>query len=108
MYKSEKNMLLAGFAGCLVASVLIPVIAAYMIFSMAFVLPYLWLWFIVPLGAAPIGMAHAYGLATVLHFFVIPTDIKADDRDTDNGKAIALLLRPWIALLVGYITHLCM
>lgn len=108
MHKSEKNMLLASFAGCLVACIVVPILAAYMIVSMAFVLPFLWQWFIVPLGAAPIGMAHAYGLATIIHFFTVQTDLKADDREVDYGKAVALLLRPWIALLVGYLTHLCM
>lgn len=108
MRKSDNNLLSATLAGCLVVGILVPILAGYMIISMAFILPFLWSWFIVPLGAEPIGMAHAYGLATIIHFFTVSTDLKADDREVDRGKAIALLLRPWIALLVGYITHLCM
>lgn len=68
----------------------------------AFVLSTLWAWFVVPLGVAKIGMAHAYGLA------LIPTTVigarglySPEDKRTE--AAVAAIVIPAVALLFGWI-----
>lgn len=83
-----------------------------------FVLATMWRWFVVPLGVAQIGLAQAYGIATLAQFATIslavkPADVMADDRDATDAErsryivrnAINTFLYPLIALLFGYIAH---
>lgn len=73
-----------------------------------FVLSYLWLWFVVPLGVSEIGIAHAIGLATVVGMLTTNTSSSSDDsKDTSGiiGTVIGHLLGPFLVLLIGYIVH---
>jgi len=70
----------------------------------AYVLKTLWWWFVVPLGASPVGMAHAYGLSTIVALMRY-TDWKA----VNEGKALESVMRSLgvngMTLLIGYIAH---
>lgn len=93
------------FFGCVGMLVVIPVLIAYMIFSMSYAMFYLWQWFVVPMGVEQISMAHTYGLAILVNLLTTRGEMKQDDRPTDYGKLIGHCLHPWIALLFGYIIH---
>jgi hypothetical protein len=93
-------------------------------FLRAYVLAALWRWFAVPAGAPVIGLAHAYGLATLAQFSVFfwPTkdrDIaeaaEEEQEATRKQKAIYVgvhfvkhVLGPAIALGMGYVCHWAM
>lgn len=88
-------LVILGIVGCITFLGLIGV-------YYAFVLSTLWAWFVVPLGVAKIGMAHAYGLS------LIPTTILGTrglyaPEDKRKESAIAALLFPVAALLFGWI-----
>lgn len=91
----------------------------------AYVLAALWRWFAVPAGLPVIGMAHAYGLATLAQFAVFPVPVPKD-RDvadlaaegieaTGKQKAtfvmtyfVRLVVAPLMALGLGYAAHAAM
>ncbi|MEN6546605.1 MAG: hypothetical protein ABFE07_11220 [Armatimonadia bacterium] len=83
-----------------VALLLIP----FCILLAAYTLKTLWWWFVVPLGVPPVGMAHAYGLSTIVALMRY-TDWKA----VNEGKALESVMRSLgvngMALLCGYIVH---
>jgi len=81
-------------------------------FYNAFVLSYLWFWFLVPLGVLPIGMAHGMGIIVLKN--LLTAVYKTDNSETESlqSKADTLEKRimfmyalPTFALLVGYIFH---
>lgn len=75
----------------------------------ASVLSALWGWFIVPLGVAPIGIAHAFGLAVLAKYlrsqFALnstPVELQSVAKATQRlyesvAGALAALLVGWIA-----------
>lgn len=71
----------------------------------AFVVATFWGWFVVPLGAPDIGLAHAYGLA-ILVGMVAKRHTK-DERSVLEAFAGALMYCG-LALLFGWIAHLLM
>ena len=46
------------------------------------VLSYMWAWFIVPLGAAPISIVHAIGISLLIGMFT--SHLKQDDDDNNK------------------------
>lgn len=67
----------------------------------AYTVSTLWLWFIVPLGAPTIGMAHAYGAALLLQYLTV----RVSDKEEDVGATVVLqILKSLGALLVGLVT----
>ena len=88
---------------------LAPLFVVYIIFSFGFVLSYLWLWFVVPLGVSPIGVLHSYGLSLVVLMMTLrPSIYKNDEKEVDKGKIVGIFLSPWISLLIGYVVYLWM
>jgi len=71
----------------------------------AFVLHKLWAWFMVPLGIAPIGLAHAWGLAILIGLFTTSKVQKTESKGEAIGQFIGLMLAPLFALLFGWIAH---
>ncbi len=71
-----------------------------------FVLKYFWLWFIVPLGVAPIGFPHAIGLSI---FFKVFAAGSPSGTKIGNGKLLGMGLA-FLALLfgIGYLCHYLM
>lgn len=67
--------------------------------SNGFALSYLWLWFVVPLGVKPLGIAHAIGLGAIVRFL---THQYSSDSPGWSGFFVALL-SPFIVLLFCYI-----
>jgi hypothetical protein len=85
---------------------LMPIFVVYIIFSFGFVLSYLWLWFVVPLGVPPIGILHSYGLSLVVLMMTLrPSIRKNEEKEIDKGKVVGVFLSPWISLLVGYVVQ---
>lgn len=70
-------LLFVGFVGLIVAMGLVR----------GFVLSYLWAWFIVPLGAPQIGIAHAIGLSLLVGMFT--SNLKRDDEKVEGADALA-------------------
>ena len=73
-----------------------------------YVLPKLWLWFAVPLGAPVLGWPHLFGLAVLSHFF---TGVRPDYMDgaSEDDKEIRewtmSLGLPPLSLLFGWMWH---
>ena len=95
--------------GKIVAGVLL--VALNMMLTMITV-SYLWLWFIVPLGAASITWAHAFGLSLIVVFFqnrnksMFKPDMFVKMTVSGRlGKNIGLATA---SLLIGYVTQLFM
>ena len=98
--KTTDNQFLVLF----VTLALLPLIAVYS----AYILQTMWGWFIVPLGADQIGMAHAYGLTLVVAaFYQIK---KTDKKETYNvgdvfGAAFKSMFYKSMMLGLGYLAH---
>lgn len=68
----------------------------------AFVLRYLWAWFVVPLGLPSIGMAHAYGISMLVGLM---TPYR-DNKKSEWSEVVALaILRPLLCLLFAWAVH---
>jgi hypothetical protein len=73
-----------------------------------YVLSHLWGWFLVPLGAPPIGMVCAIGISIILSFLVVQPDLSQKDEDGKVKPVETILvtfLVPLMVLLVGYVVH---
>ncbi|MNQ61249.1 hypothetical protein D3C85_755610 [compost metagenome] len=68
----------------------------------AFVLSTLWAWFVVPLGAIKISLAHAYGLSLIPAVLLGSRGIHAPAEQKKQNIATALLI-PAFALFFGWI-----
>lgn len=68
----------------------------------AFVLSTLWAWFVVPLGVAKIGMAHAYGLS-LIPSVVLGVRGLYPPEEKKKEAMISAILYPAISLLFGWI-----
>lgn len=94
------------------------------VFLSAYMMSRMWQWFVVPLGAPHIGMAHAYGLAVtaftaVLFWPTTDADVIANSqpnrgatqKETTTHLAYVLTKRivlPLVTLGVGYVAHYLM
>ena len=63
----------------------------------------MWRWFVVPLGAPPIGTGWAIGLVCVVAVFVGTRD--TEDQDDLVKAVIFIVLQPLFLLLVGFIAR---
>lgn len=80
--------------------------AAFIALSMAvrgFVLKYLWLWFLTPLGVPALGIAQALGIALLCGLMCKDHDYR-DDKVTGE-KVAGAAISPLLALLIGWIIH---
>lgn len=72
----------------------------------AFVLTYMWLWFVVPFGVQPIGKAHVMGISLFINAMAGRYTPK---REGENWKPLTMLydgaMRAGLTLLIGYICH---
>lgn len=68
----------------------------------------MWGWFIVPLGAPAMSLAHGYGLSLFVTLFTQPlliqSQVKDDPTFTTNMKVALGVVMNGILLLVGLIT----
>lgn len=63
----------------------------------------MWRWFVVPLGAPPIGTGWAIGLVCIVAVFA---GSRATDDEDDLVKAVIFtVLQPLFLLLLGYIAR---
>lgn len=77
-------------------------LVAVMALYNAFVLATLWAWFVVPLGAAQIGIAHAYGLSLIPTVILTSRGLYSpEDKRTESY--VAAMMLPAAALLFGWI-----
>lgn len=70
-----------------------------------FVLTQLWGWFVVPLGADRLGIAHALGLSLMLGIFFAHIATKNDVKNSDNEwyvQAIGTLINSILASLFAW------
>lgn len=74
-----------------------------------YVLPQLWLWFLVPLGLVAISLPHALGISGLLWFFLLPKSPTDDDDASVGaklGKAFMTMLGvPSLSLAFGWLWH---
>jgi hypothetical protein len=63
-----------------------------------FMLSYLWEWFVVPLGAPPIGLLHAIGIAVLVSMLTF----EGGGRAGDGEDALKLLFARLVAKLVAF------
>ena len=68
----------------------------------AFVLSTLWAWFVVPLGVAKIGMAHAYGLSLIPSVVLGVRGLYPPEEKKQEAM-ISTVFYPAISLLFGWI-----
>ena len=68
----------------------------------------MWCWFIVPLGAPAMSLAHGYGLSLFVSLFtqqlIIQSQFKDDPKFTTNMKVALSVIMNFVLLLVGLIT----
>jgi hypothetical protein len=75
---------------------------------------YLWWWFVVPLGAPPIGIMHAFGLAILWNMLsaVVLSSCKTSGPKREYTASVAFAetftetAKPAAALVFGYVAHL--
>lgn len=70
---------------------------------------FLWLWFVVPLGAPNINLPEALGLSTIIALFTMSTsDLTAvkEKKVSATESAIYMLVVYMFALIFGYIYHI--
>jgi len=71
----------------------------------AFVLTYLWGWFIVPLGVKALSIPHAVGISAIVTYLVQ----RPGGKPVSFGDAVMSRLGMSAAgLLIGYVAHLMM
>ncbi len=74
----------------------------------AFVLVYMWAWFLTPFGLSEIGMAHAYGLSLTITYLTSNTSADSQielDADYFIKKGASAFLTPAVFLVAGWITQ---
>ena len=82
-------------------------VAVLTLIAAAFTLSTLWGWFIVPLGAPAIGIAHAAGISVLLTYLKM-RQVKAKDERDFLSKVTDAYGRMIGVLLLGYIIKLFM
>ena len=70
----------------------------------ALVMQTYWGWFVVPLNAPPIGLAHAYGLAMFVGYLKHNPSAKTEDSSFWEAVLVGVVYCAF-ALLFGYIVH---
>ena len=68
----------------------------------------LWTWFVVPLGAPPITVAHAFALTVLVALVAPQPPTPPEDADSDKvfNRTLALgVLRPALALFLGQLAR---
>ena len=85
----------------LLAAVFVVFLGAVALYH-AWVLATLWAWFVVPLGVAKIGLAHAYGLSSINTVLLSTRGLYAPE-DKRKEAIVAGLLMPILALFFGWI-----
>lgn len=83
------------------------VVAILTVLAAAFTLSTLWGWFIVPLGAPAIGLAHAAGISVMLTYLKM-RQVKQKDERPFLDKVSDAYGRMIVVLLLGYIIKLFM
>ena len=93
--------------GWLVAMLFIfPLTTIYSVLATGYIISWMWVWFVVPLGVPAITLVHAWGLSAMIYIVSrTPSIYENENNKIDGGKVTAALLMPWITLLVGYILH---
>lgn len=66
----------------------------------ALVLKAMWGWFVVPLGVAPIGLAHAYGLYVLASYLTYQSDSTTEADTRDVSKAVVGIFRKGLMRIV--------
>jgi hypothetical protein len=108
---SEPVSFSAIVGGILVGGVLflffgLPLIA-YFVWAYALVLKTLWAWFICPVfGLNPLSWAQAWGLIMLVGLLTHQYPSKPKDERDTTTKVIEIaveVLRPWVALLAGWV-----
>lgn len=83
-------------------------LAAIAILVGGFAVSTMWGWFIVPLGAPAMSLAHGYGLTLFVSLFTQPlliqSQVKDDPAFTTNMKVALSVIMSGVTLLVGLVT----
>jgi hypothetical protein len=101
---------LAYLVGAIGVFAVTAIFATYGFFASAFVGMHLWNWFAVStFGLPAITMLQSLGIGLVLSFYtyqyVSPTSDDERELSSKVTSIVALCLRPWMILLVGYFIH---
>lgn len=83
--KEETNIAL----GCVLLLLFVPLLALWGAFAMQTA----WGWFLEPLGAPPIGLAHAGGLSAFIHMITMKIGKPADEADGTTASMITMVVR---------------
>ena len=92
--------IITGGLGCSVIAFGTIVFVILMLFLRAFIILYLWKWFVTPFGLPELGYAHAYGLGVLSSY--LTSHLKRE------GNVGVNLLSELCCLGVGYLCHLMM
>lgn len=96
--------LLGYIAIIILGALLLAVLTIPLILLNGWVLSWLWLWFMVPLGLPVISLAHSIGIAGIVGFMT--KQYTSDKNEEEKYERMAYgLLAPFIALGGGYIIH---
>jgi len=84
-----------------------PLIVAFFVLISAYyawVLTYLWAWFVVPLFGLPVlTLAQAFGLSLVIHYFHPTTDFRELTSKESKQLCLHYFAKPAVVLLFGWV-----
>jgi hypothetical protein len=95
-----------GIFAILGALIAIPLIIGGASIANGIALTYLWAWFISePFGAPLLSTAHAIGISTLISFITYQYTPTPKETKDQGAMFFAILVRPLIAFLFGWIVH---
>lgn len=110
--KSQPTSLFAILGVSIGAFIFMCLCSAYGVFVHGFVGHYLWAWFIVPVFNLPaLSTLQAAGIMFIIRLFTyenpfgMSESMKGKTPTEITAKAFAVLIIPWVSLLIGYVVH---
>lgn len=88
------------------AALLILIIAIPLAFLNGWVISWLWLWFLTPLGWPTLSIAHYAGLGGIISY--VTSQYIPSKEDDGLGRWGYVILSPFITLGIGFVIHLFM
>lgn len=105
---SKAEEILTTIAGAILFVVAIFSIIVLASITHGFVLSILWGWFLVPLGAPALGIAHTIGIALLTRYLTYHhNNCEKEKEENPIVKVVAqVFIHPMMVLFVGWIVHL--
>lgn len=88
------------------AAVMLAVVCTIASFPLSgYVIVTLWDWFIVPLGAVRIGVAHGLGIGFLVRYMAMTPNVATKENDEWWMSSAMAIIWPLVVLFFAWITH---